>query len=472
MKLRALSVSASLVCALLVVLPARASGQTRAPATSSTPASVGSVRGVIYDSLRARPLEGATVLVSGAARIATTDATGRFEIDSVPTGKHALTYSTPGLDSLGLFALGRDIDVTPGAPVAVSLATPSYATIWRSLCPNTVTPRDSGIVYGAVVNAANEQRLAGARVVFSWTDLSKALQQVTVDRPILAVRSDSVGNFYACGLPVGTTVTVHVDASTMGSGPTEVTLDAARIVRRDYLVSSEISRDALSTDAPRRDSASVRAGSATLRGEVRDLKGNVVAAALISLPSADTSARTGADGRFEVGRLPAGTQEVRVRKLGHGPLVTLVELRPGRTTDVSLTLPATTVLAGVNVRANRESNRLIADVEARRRTGFGMFVGERELATKPDVVSAFQGLPALQVRRRGALATIYFERGASVCEPIYYLDGKPSSMDEVSMRRPEELYGIEIYSRADAVPAQYKTTNNCGAILAWTRAPR
>ena len=455
-----------------IASPTRAQAQVRASRAATAPATVGSVRGVIYDSLRARPLEGATVLVSGAARIGITDATGRFDIDSVATGKHALTFSTPALDSLGLFTLGRDIEVTANAPVVLSLATPSFVTIWRSLCPNTVTPRDSGIVYGAVVNAANNQRLSGARLVFSWTDLSKSRLQVTVDRPVLAVRSDTVGHFYACGLPRGTTVTVHVDASTMGSGPTEVMLDAARIVRRDYLVSSEISREPLSTDTPRRDSTVLRAGSATLRGEVRDLKGNPVASAVITLTSADTSVRTGAGGRFEVGRLPAGTQEIRVRKLGHGPLVTLVELRPGRTTDVSLTLPATTVLAGVNVRANRESNRTLADVELRRRMGSGMFVGEKELATKPDVVSAFQGLPALQVKRRGALATIYFERGSSVCEPIYYLDGKPSNMDEVSFRRPEELYGIEIYSRADAVPAQYKTMNNCGAILVWTRAPR
>ena len=439
----------------------------------------GRVRGTIFDSLQTRrPLEGATVFISGTNGIAVTDERGHFEFDGVPFGKRALTFSTPALDSLGLFTMGRDITVQAGTTAEVSLSTPSFATVWRTLCQNASVARsDSGIMYGSIANAANEQRLQGARVTFSWWDINKQQQQVVVDRPVLSVRSDSVGNYYACGLPLDINLAIDVSADTMSSGPASAMLEAARLTRRDFLVSSEM----YVPDSTRRAQGSAlvadglgirRRGTATLRGTVRDAKGAVVPIALITLPSADTSVRTSEDGTFAVTGLPGGTQPVRVRKLGNGPLLTTVDLKPGRETEVSWQLPPANVLAAVNVRANRPTNRLLADYDQRRRSGFGYYVGERELATKPDIVSAFQGLPALRVVRRGGLATISIERGASICSPDFYLDGKPSGIDEITFFKPEDLYGVEVYSKTGTVPPQYQTMNACGAVLVWTRAIR
>lgn len=464
--------------ALLAGLTLLAVASTASAAGAQQPA-FGRVRGTIFDSLQTRkPLEGATVFITGARGIAVTDDRGRFEMDSVPLGKRALTFSTPSLDSLGLFTMGRDITVLPGANAEVSLSTPSFATVWRSLCPTTIATRgDSGIMYGSVANAGTDQRLQGARVTFSWWDINKQQQQVVLDRPVLSVRSDSVGNYYACGLPLDINLALDVSADTMSSGPAETMLTAARIARRDFLVSSEM----YVSDAARHAQGNAlvadglgvrRRGTASLRGTVRDAKGVLVPIALIAFPSADTSVRTGEDGSFVVTGLPSGTQPVRVRKLGSGPLLTTIDLKPGRETEVAWQLPPANVLAAVNVRANRPSSRLIDDYDKRRLAGFGYFVGERELVTKPDIVSAFQGLPALRVTRRGARATVLIERGASVCAPDWYLDGKISNIDEITFFKPEDVYGVEVYSKTGTVPPQYQTMNACGAVLVWTKMIR
>src|SRR5215510_10823167 len=65
----------------------------------------GVVSGTVYDSLITRaPLPDAEVVLVGVGRSAITDARGRFRIDSVPAGRHQITFYHPVLDSLSLGA--------------------------------------------------------------------------------------------------------------------------------------------------------------------------------------------------------------------------------------------------------------------------------------------------------------------------------------------------------------------------------
>ncbi len=465
------------VCATLALLL----GACPLAAQEPVAPSLGRVRGVVFDSLNNRPLAGAVVLVSGSSRIGVTDDRGLFTLDSVPAGARSVTFSSPALDSLGLFTLGRDITVQAGQEATLVLGTPSFLTLWRSLCPRTIAVRgDSGIVYGSIINAANDARLQGARVIVSWWSIESMGTQVAMDRPVSVARTDSTGNYYACGVPSDVALTVEIGAGALAAGNAELQIGVSRISRRDFYVSSEMHVPEIDSTprAPSRMGAPVlriRArprGTATLRGLVRDAKGVPVANALITLPSADTSGRSDVEGRFEVKGLPAGTQLLRVLKLGNGPLSAQVDLRPGRVTDVTLDMPPATVLARVNVVADRKSSAVRQAFEDRRKTGFGYYVGEKELVGRTDMASALQGLPALQVQRRGVLASILITRGASVCMPDVFLDGRQSSTDEITFYRAEDVYGIEVYSRAQTVPAQFITTNNCGAIIVWTKQNR
>lgn len=119
-----------------------------------------------------------------------------------------------------------------------------------------------------------------------------------------------------------------------------------------------------------------------IAGRVTDDAGAPVAAATISLASADSSiARldvTGVDGRFRIGLLPPGRYQVTIRRLGFRPLVRAgVVVRPGEATTLAL-------------RADRAAATLDAVVigaapnELRRDdTRSGMTVDEIELAALP-----------------------------------------------------------------------------------------
>ena len=96
----------------------------------------GSIAGIVYDSLSAHaPLAGATVVLVESSRYATTDKSGRFRIDSVPAGRYTLGFTYAALDALDLSLPDIPVDVVDGRRSAVTLASPSVATVYARLCP-------------------------------------------------------------------------------------------------------------------------------------------------------------------------------------------------------------------------------------------------------------------------------------------------------------------------------------------------
>lgn len=461
-----------------------------AAALAQTPGAqpIGNVRGVVFDSLAKKPLVGATVLVSGSARIGFTDDRGRFDIDSVTAGRHSLTFSSPGLDSLGLFTLGKDVVVVADQSIDVALGTPSFSTMWQSLCPRAPSVRgDSGIVYGSIINAANEQRLQGARVIVSWWALGTDGKNVSMDRPVTTTLSDSTGNFYVCGVPTDMQLDVEIAAGAFAAGNAEVQLGASRVSRRDFLVSSELQvnptaqaapattgRSGGRMSAPSAPQALRPRGTATLRGVVRNARGTPVSGALITLVSADTSARSDGDGKFSLSRLPAGTQLVRVLRLGNGPLTTQVDLRPGQTLDVVFTLPPAQVLAQVDVTAERRTTARQIAFEERRKSGFGHYLDATQLRGQSDVTTSLRTVPSVLVQKRGFDWNVMLTRGGVTCTPTIFLDGRRALLDELRMYVPNDLYGIEVYPTAQTTPAEFITPgfSTCGVIAVWTKFGR
>jgi len=128
-----------------------------------------SVRGVAFDSLRGRPLAGAFVTLDGAANVAS-DSAGRFRFDGVRPGTHTLAVQHAALDSAGLTGIASQVAVVDGTE-DVRIATPSFATLWRSFCGPAKPPADSGFVFGTVADARTGARLAGASVDLGWMQL-------------------------------------------------------------------------------------------------------------------------------------------------------------------------------------------------------------------------------------------------------------------------------------------------------------
>lgn len=475
--------SRGVLCAMrLLAMPAFVCGVDIAQAQS-----VGRLRGVIFDSLNNRPLARATVTVSGSPRFSMTDARGRFDIDSISLGAHFLSFSSPSLDSLGLFNLGRNVKVTESINATVTLATPSFATLWKVHCAQTHTLKsDSGIVYGEIINAANDERLDGARISLSWWALENSGKVISLERMAIVVKSDSAGTYRACGLPVDVTLSVDIDAGRMVAAETEMQLGAARTTRRDYFVSGELRAhpsDSATRLTERADTSLVSSatklrGTSTLRGLVRDQRGVPIGGALMTVPSADTSARTDEHGRFTLGQLPAGTQSVRLLRVGYGPIISQVDLRPGQALDLVLDLTASRELAKVNVVADRRINfaqRAFAD---RRRVGWGYFMSGRQLTDSYDIMSALQSVPSVRVYRSGFEGGVMIGGGFNACKPDLFIDGRVVSIEEFQFYQTKELFGIEVYTTPSSVPPQFATSSSlrqdrrCGVIVAWTKYAR
>ena len=122
---------AALVTAVLVVAP-RAHGQA-----------TGAIAGTVFDSLRTyAPLRDATVMVTENGRTATTDARGRFRIDSMPAGTYRLTFFYAVLDSLGIGGPVTTVTVAGGLATEASLSTPTPTALYRRLCG---PPKDQSV---------------------------------------------------------------------------------------------------------------------------------------------------------------------------------------------------------------------------------------------------------------------------------------------------------------------------------------
>lgn len=226
----ALAPLAGLVALAGAMTPVVASAQTR-------PVAVVSVRGVVYDSLRGRPVSRALIEFADLPHTTLSDADGRFRIDSVPAGAHRLTFSAPSLDSLGLFAFASDVNVRAGTDAQLELSTPSFRTMYARLCaPADQPPRDSAIVFGAVRDASG-QAVTGARVAFTWPAAVAQSNQVQLE-VVRETRTSADGSYGVCGLPATQAMRAQATSENAASAPAALRIDDTRIMRVDLTVSA------------------------------------------------------------------------------------------------------------------------------------------------------------------------------------------------------------------------------------------
>lgn len=150
-----------------------------------------------------------------------------------------------------------------------------------------------------------------------------------------------------------------------------------------------------------------------------------VEGAAVSVAGTALAVTTGADGRFVLGSVPAGTATVRVRRLAYRALERTVRVRAGDTTRVEVTLePEAQILAEVRTRAQP------ADTEpflSRPNVGT-VTLGKAAIAGvpsvgEPDVIRVVQLLPG--VVARNDFNTGLNVRGGEADQNLILLDGYP-----------------------------------------------
>ena len=398
----------------------------------------------------------AFVSIAGHAEVITTDARGRFQFDSVAPGPHEVMAQHPILDSIGLSGLSAHATVS-AATNEVRLAVPSFATLWRAACGNGVVPKDSGIVYGTIRDAARGTPVANALVELVWSDLVlDRTRHVRERRWRIETRSNQVGGYAACGVTPDLGLEIHAVLDNRETGRIGLSAVTSRVQRRDLVLGA----------AP-----GVRE-TGTVSGFAIDQSGQPLGDVRVIVDSLP-EVRTGDDGGFTVGLVPTGTRQVRVLRVGSAAVAVPVDVTPGSAANVIVTVPKVTGLAPVETRAERNVRLFAAEFEERRRRGFGYVRDSSEIIKYDELLSLFRSIPSMMVQYRRSNLSITVPNGSGgACTPRVMIDGAEVALGLLLDLLPREVAGVEVYVRGSHIPARFTQTGiqpQCGIILVWTK---
>ena len=441
----------------------------------------GRLEGDVTDSLHARPLAGATVLVMrlvpGATDLHTTlaDDRGRFRFDSLAAGRYAVFVTHAILDSLELVLPPREVDIVDGERSRVALALPSGATLRARACPGVNLGAGRGAVVGQVNDADRERPLAGATVAFDWMDVSldRTTMRTSLERRSASVQVDSSGMFRVCGAPTETFMLIQVQRAGRAGTAWRTSVPEATgltVLRLSY--SEEASRPlAAADDTTLADEAlPPLVGTASLSGVVRTGRGQPLADAAVRVLDAAPVARTNAAGQFSLAALPAGTQVLEVRRVGYLLGQQRVELRSGRSSTVEVTLRRIVTLDSVRVLAQRNRYRQNTE-QLRRLDGSGTYLKEEDIARFPaDETSELLARMGLRAVGTGLATKLYVQRGLGSiimgpCPMNIVIDG--FQHQDANIVRPQEVGLMQVYRGPASAPPGYDSA--CGVVLIWTK---
>jgi hypothetical protein len=212
-------------------------------------------------------------------------------------------------------------------------------------------------------------------------------------------------------------------------------------------------------------------------GVINDAAREPIPHAEVTAIDASATARgavTDSRGRFNLGRFPAGTLSLHVRRLGFEARDMKVEVGArGRPTSIEIVLlPAPAELEGVSVTANPQGRLREFYQRRENRAAFGRFLDSDEIRRRgpANASDLFRTVPGVTIKSNPAIGGNALR--VRNCQPMVWLDGQRApgaELDEII--RPEEIAAIEFYPSSAGTPAQYLERENrlCGLILVWTK---
>jgi hypothetical protein len=414
------------------------------------------VRGIVFDSLRGRPLRNAFVTVAGAGSF-TTDAQGRFHFDAVPTGKQTFVAQHPLLDSIGLSGLTTAATVSEASD-EVRLAIPSFATMWGIACKGHA-PKDSGIVFGTVRDAARGAPVANATIEVSWSDLALDRRRGVRQRQWhIVTETNAQGGFSACGIPPERGLQIHAGLDSNETGYLDIPPVTARVQRRDLFIGPTNSPD------------STNRGS--IRGVVTTAAGVPWSDARITTVGLD-EVRTDAEGRFMIHGVAPGTRQMEIFSIGATPALALADVSPRATTDVTIQMEKVPMLSGMRTSATRGARVAATEFEERRKSGLGYVRDSTDIVRYDQFLNVFRDIPSLTTRYNGGVLSITVPDGkGGQCAPDVMIDGAAAAFGHLIDLYPKEVAAVEVYARVTQIPARFQKPGvraQCGMILVWTK---
>lgn len=250
----------------------------------------GKISGVVRDSISNLGLAGVAVTTLPPTVSASTDADGVFLLDAVDKGEYVIRFAK---------------DAYVQKSMDVSVAADKNTVLQVVLAPAELP---TGSIQGTVVSSADSRPIPGA--------------SVTTIPATVTVVTDTAGVFTITQVPVRSyTVNATASGYQAGTANVQVTAGAAASVTV--------------TMAP------VQGGqTGTIKGTVtHSVTGAPVADADVTTQPASSSAKTDANGNYQLNNVPAGTYSVNVSKSGFSAAsFTPVTLAAGGTQTVNLAL--------------------------------------------------------------------------------------------------------------------------------------
>lgn len=289
------------------------------------PITTGTVFATIVDATSGEPIHGADVLIGQWRSVA--DSSGRVTAEEIPAGKVTVNADAPLYE--------------PGSTEAV-LDAAGEARLEIKLIPVTY-----GTIVGTVVNSVTGAPLANANIRVAGKTL----------------RSDAQGNFRAERVTAG-----------------DVSVNAELFRYRSAQETIRLRRG--TEDAVRLALEPITTG--TVRGIVRNADGGQpLPGAIVTI--GDLSARSNAEGRFEIENVPAGDSPVRASLKLFEPGESTVSLEAAGVADTELRLTPITygTVSGTVVNAETGEPLENAVVSAGGQSGRTNAVGEFELQRVP-----------------------------------------------------------------------------------------
>jgi hypothetical protein len=284
-------------CLALVPGPSRASGWTPGfTAADTTPATI---RGLVFDSTVALPLQGATVAILGSpdsTLMTETDETGQFELPGVPPGEHWLSFFHPRLQVLGVSPVAQLVNLSEGEVSQVVLAVPSMETALAGWC--ALEPSMGGgtlDIGGVVMDSLTGVTLPSTRVVLTEIGLDGNLQRGRT----LTDTTDAAGRFAFCNLPSRAEVRLRAEF-----GGNQGDLVSLPLANREGAVIQDIRL--------------VLTQPVSIAGLVKDAEsGSPLQGAQITVVGANKVGVTDGEGRFSVTQVPPGRHTLVTEYLGY-----------------------------------------------------------------------------------------------------------------------------------------------------------
>ena len=436
------------------------------PAPAAPPSPTAIAVGVVFDSLRGRPLAGALIRVDSSELVAVADQDGRFRIEGITAGGHQLNVEHPILDTIGLALRSPTFAFKAGGTVGVELVIPGQEAFTQFICTAAWRNRGPAVLMGRVRDADTGVPATGARVSLVWYEV----EVTNAVRRAPRVRETQVqpdGTYRICGLPAELDGKVQVIRGSQTSGEIPINFGSDLVYLRSMGLASQV---VASGDSAKGTSL----GTARISGRITNNLGAPLPNARVQLEGTTRVATSRLNGEFVLDSLPSGTQSVSVRLLGYAPVEQAVDLVSNQSTTVVVKLAEfVPVLEAVRVTAARERGLESVGFTRRKRTGQGHYLGDEEINENSQHFSdVLRQVPGLRIVPSGMnRQVITSSRNPNGCVAVW-VDGTMwqslEAGDIDDFVRPHELAAVEVYNPS-TTPAEFSSQGgSCTTIVAWT----